>query len=75
MLFHDLNGGSIVAGVFDPSLAKAREFRVHLGFPCKPVEGGEEEEGKKRRVTLDREALLEGVKRIGGGLVERIELH
>jgi U3 small nucleolar RNA-associated protein 22 len=73
ILFHDECGGTVVGGLLNPSLDREREFRVTLGFSSEPVtfRGGEEGEskGKRKKVRLNRSAVVEGMKRASLGLV------
>jgi U3 small nucleolar RNA-associated protein 22 len=74
VLFHDECGGAVIGGLLNPSLDREREFRVTLGFSSEPVtvkgskEGGEGK-GKRKKVRLNRLAVVEGMKRASRGLV------
>lgn len=66
-LYYDPIGGIIIGGLFNPSLNKARPFRVGLGFNSKPVDD------KSKDVILNQKAVLAEVERLGKGIIERIE--
>ncbi|KZV90658.1 Nrap protein [Exidia glandulosa HHB12029] len=66
--FFDPLGGCVVGGVWDPSVRKAHNFRVFLGFNSATVPGNV----KKPQVTLNEGATLSEMERMGRGIVSRI---
>lgn len=66
-LYYDPIGGIIIGGLFNPSLSKARPFRVGLGFNSKPTDD------KSKDVILNQKDVLAEVERLGKGIIERIE--
>ena len=75
LLFHDPNGGLVVTGLFNPSLAsKNREFRITLDFSSKPASpsvfsNGTSGSSSKASVCLDREAVVNKLVEMSEGLV------
>jgi hypothetical protein len=70
-LFYDAHGGSVICGLWNPSLRTARPFKTLLGFASRPaaaVDGS-----KKASVVLDEEAVCAEITRLGAGLVTRVE--
>jgi U3 small nucleolar RNA-associated protein 22 len=67
LFFHDSSGGHVI-GVLFRSLADCA-FDGSLAYPLKPSTKS------SKKVALDRDAALEGVKRLGGDLIDRIELQ
>lgn len=80
LLFHDPNGGLVIAGLFNPSLAsKVREFRITLDFSSKPAlapasSDGTSESSSKASVCLDREAVVNKLVEMSEGLVSRVRV-
>ncbi|SNX84858.1 uncharacterized protein MEPE_03567 [Melanopsichium pennsylvanicum] len=70
-LYHDKHGGTVIGGLFNPSLDRERSFKVGLGFNSNP----EEEKGKHPQVRLNRIAVMAEIERLGEGLVEKVELR
>lgn len=68
LLFHSPDGGSVVGGIWHPSVLGAKSWKVGMGWPVVPVEEG----GKK--VEIDVAAVLREVERLGKGLVVRTEV-
>ncbi|EJD34800.1 Nrap-domain-containing protein [Auricularia subglabra TFB-10046 SS5] len=66
--FWDPLGGRAIGGVWDPSVRKSHAFRVFLGFNSTIVPGN----AKKPQVTLNEEATLVEMERMGRGLVTRV---
>ena len=73
ILFHDSHGGSMIAGLFNPLVStKPRDFRVQVDdVPYDIVPG---EKGKRSKVAISRDGLLAGLARIGGDMVQHIEI-
>ncbi|KAF7800159.1 hypothetical protein EIP86_011405 [Pleurotus ostreatoroseus] len=77
-IFYDSLGGDRFGLVWDPSLKEPRAFRVLGGFSSIPVakEGDKEARNKKEKdcalVTLNVDAVLAEVERLGAGLVKSI---
>ncbi|KAK4049077.1 U3 snoRNP protein [Microbotryomycetes sp. JL221] len=81
VLFHAVQGGSVIGGIWDPSVeGPPRSFKVGLGFPFKPANpmskaaanGSEDGQGKSK-VVINKKAILSQIERIGKGLVSRTE--
>lgn len=69
----------IIGGVWNPGMGK-RRWRIGLGGNYKvgekrKGEGEEEEEGEEETVEVNRDAVLGEIARVGGGLVERVEVR
>jgi len=72
VLLHDLHGGPVIAGLFNPALDKAREWRVmphSLPMILVPVQGK-----KKHKVKLDRAGVLSEISILGGELIRSVEM-
>lgn len=75
-LFHE-DGGNVVAGLWNPLVARPRKFKVNAGFSTKPCPGkyeDDEENGKEKegKVVIDREAILAEMARLGGDMVKSV---
>nr|ODN99927.1 hypothetical protein L204_02372 [Cryptococcus depauperatus CBS 7855] len=66
LFFHDIYGGSFIAGVWNPKMA-ARGQKAYLGWSSKPVQSDAE------LVEVNRDGILGEIARLGKGLVEKIE--
>lgn len=73
VLFHDLHGGDVIAGLFNPELDKAREW--HVGPLTQAVELVAVEGKKKRKVKIDRAGVLKQIKRFAGNYIESVEMQ
>ena len=77
-LFYDPLGGDRFGLVWDPSLKQPRAFRVLGGFSSIPVATDDEQEAKNKKekdsalVTLNVDAVLAEIERLGEGLVKSI---
>ncbi|KAH8929973.1 Nrap protein [Atractiella rhizophila] len=69
LLFYDEHGGSVIRGLFNPTLDVPRDFRVNLDFTSRPEGEGSE----KQKVVLNRGAILDQIRSLGGGLVTQVE--
>ncbi|KAJ9477861.1 U3 small nucleolar RNA-associated protein 22 [Pseudozyma hubeiensis] len=69
-LYHDQHGGSVVGGLFNPSLDRERDFKVGLGFSSQPSDAG-----SKTQVKLNKPAIVAEIERLGEGLVQKVELR
>ena len=68
-LFHDVHGGNVIAGVFNPDLvSQPRRWRPSLDVAFAPVEGVD-----ASKVVLDRKAIVVGLCRLGVGLIDSVE--
>ncbi|PWZ00349.1 Nrap-domain-containing protein [Testicularia cyperi] len=80
-LFHDVHGGTVIGGLFNPSLDRSRDFKVGLGFnsclgaaeAATPVSQTSNQDG--RHVMLNKAALMAEIERLGQGLVDKVELQ
>lgn len=66
-LFHDPLGGTVVAGLWNPSLRVPRRFKASVGVNVAPVEN--------KNVALNAQAILAEMVRLGQGLVDRVEIR
>jgi len=73
VFFHDLHGGTVIAGLFNPDVGKAREW--HVSPVMLDVELVKLEGKKKRKVKLDRKAVLDSILRLGGSYIQSIEVN
>ncbi|SPO26844.1 uncharacterized protein UTRI_04157_B [Ustilago trichophora] len=73
-LYHDKHGGSVIGGLFNPSLDRERDFKVGLGFSSLPTTHASGKAGKTQ-VKLNRMAILAEIERLGEGLVDKVELR
>ena len=73
MFFWDGDGGEVVAGVWNPVYMQKRKRKVHMPFASAPVSEEGDEEEKEMEVTLDKEAVLSEIVRLGGDLVSGVE--
>ncbi|KAB8342970.1 hypothetical protein FH972_022565 [Carpinus fangiana] len=75
VLFWDGNNGGdkgVIAGIWSPGAAR-RRWKVNLGYPSAPLE---DESGKEQgSARLDRMAVLNEIARVGGDIIERIEVR
>ncbi len=80
-LFHDPLGGNRFGLVWDPSLKQPRAFRVLGGFSSIPVAKDNEKDVKNKKdkdgalVTLNVDAVLAEIERLGAGLVKSITVQ
>ncbi|KAK3990963.1 putative nucleolar protein 6 [Cladorrhinum sp. PSN332] len=69
----------VIGGVWNPLVGRRKWRVVKRGggnyMVGKKRKGGEEEEGEEEMVEVNREAVLSEIARVGGGLVERIEVR
>ncbi|KAK2462771.1 hypothetical protein APHAL10511_005162 [Amanita phalloides] len=68
MVFYDVYGGDEMGCVWEPSVRRARPFRVLGGFSCAPAP----DKGKKGMVELNESGVLGEIERLGAGLVKAI---
>lgn len=76
VLFYDPNGGLVIAGLFNPSIAgKDREFRIALDYSTKPTKNDASVDANggtaKSSVSLDRHAVVQKLREMSEGLVVR----
>lgn len=71
-LFHDEQGGDVIGGMWNPSLSKRRDFKVALGFNTMPVSLEDEASSSKRGVVLNKEAVLDEIRRLGSSLIREV---
>jgi U3 small nucleolar RNA-associated protein 22 len=67
LFFHDSFGGHVI-GVLFKSLPE-KKYDSSVGYPVRPSLKS------RNKVELSRESLLEGIKRLGGDLIERVEVQ
>jgi len=71
ILFYDPLGGANIGGVWNPQMRQKNNFKVFLGFSSLPG-WGEGKDSKKPVVTINEEAILVEIERMGQGLVKSI---
>ncbi|KAI0788916.1 Nrap protein [Irpex lacteus] len=76
-IFYDPYGGTTYGIIFDPALKVPRPFRVRGGFNSAPLvkEDGKAKEKDKGLVTLNVDAILKEIQRMGEGLITNITLQ
>ncbi|KAK9449260.1 Nrap protein [Limtongia smithiae] len=69
LLFQNRRKQNMIAGIWDPKLLAERRWKVYLGYSTKPAasEGG-------GMATANVEAMVWEMARLGGNLVERVEI-
>lgn len=82
LFFHDKYGGSVIVGLWKPTVLGKKEWRVRLGWSSVPVpgeKGDEDEEGdqekenkKKDMCVLNKDAILKEMALLGEGIVREI---
>ncbi|KAK1779614.1 Nrap protein [Copromyces sp. CBS 386.78] len=71
----------VVGAIWNPTTLERRSFKVNLGTCYKPVVGpgkkrkGGDEEEEEQLVEVNREAILSEIARIGGDILERVEVQ
>ncbi|KDQ16670.1 hypothetical protein BOTBODRAFT_30589 [Botryobasidium botryosum FD-172 SS1] len=71
ILFYDPLGGANIGGVWNPQMRQKKNFKVFLGFSSLPG-WGEGKDNKKPVVTINEDAILIEIERMGQGLVKSI---
>ncbi|CAK9784420.1 Nrap protein, partial [Cutaneotrichosporon oleaginosum] len=66
-VFHDVHGGRAVGLLWNPARSVPRAFRPFLGFNGAPADG------EAALVTLNKEAVVAEMVRLGRGIVVRVE--
>ncbi|KAI0317967.1 Nrap protein [Amylostereum chailletii] len=69
-IFYDPLGGDRVGAVWDPSLKEPRPFRVLNRFSSAPLLKDNDKAKDKGLVTLNEQAVLDEIVRMGSGLVK-----
>ncbi|OCK86202.1 Nrap protein [Lepidopterella palustris CBS 459.81] len=81
--FYDTEGGDTVAGLWNPAMTARRSWRVRGGYSSVPLAGTGTRRGKGEEVTgevdgveveINKEGILNEIARLGGELVERVEI-
>lgn len=74
LFFFDTHGGSVVAGLWRPSVLGRKEWRVRLGWSSIPVlaEKGEEQGEAKDVCVVNKKGILAEIARLGEGLIKEI---
>ncbi|KAI5919746.1 nrap protein [Camillea tinctor] len=73
LFFHGGETDPVIAALWNPLLHR-RAWAARMPCSFRPVSGGKEEEGGEKLFEVNREAILAEIARIGGDLVERIEV-
>ncbi|KAG7665953.1 UTP22 [[Candida] subhashii] len=61
---------NVVCGIFVPANLTKKKFRVNLGYNVKPIEG--EGGSSQEEVIINKEAIFNQIKLLGGDLIESI---
>ncbi|PPQ96699.1 hypothetical protein CVT26_010251 [Gymnopilus dilepis] len=73
-VFYDPYGGTQIGAVWDPTLKEPRPFRVLGGFNSVPLKKDNEKSKDKGLVTLNQDAVVAEIERLGTGLLKKITL-
>ncbi|SCV74315.1 BQ2448_6747 [Microbotryum intermedium] len=65
---------STIGGIWNPSTAAPKPFKVGLGVPLKPIVAKDGEDTSKPKVVLDKANLLRQIERVGRGLLTNVEV-
>ncbi|KAI9697863.1 MAG: hypothetical protein M1820_007650 [Bogoriella megaspora] len=74
VFFWDGYERDLIAGLWSPHTA-ARRFKVHLAYSTRPIQGQAGEEGEGGEVEINKEGILNEIARLGGDMVEKIEVN
>ncbi|KAF2144618.1 uncharacterized protein K452DRAFT_245617, partial [Aplosporella prunicola CBS 121167] len=72
IFFCEENGGDAIAGLWNPANTARRKWRVRLGYSTVPVAGNDETEVD---ADVNKEGILSEIARIGGELVQKVEIN
>lgn len=80
--FYDLSGGLSIACLWNPSILSYRTFKPYLGLNVEPVsvavgpssDNSNNNSGSSNMVKLNKKSVMDEIKRLGAGLVTRIEV-
>ncbi|KAJ9094624.1 hypothetical protein QFC20_006864 [Naganishia adeliensis] len=72
VFFHDKLGGTVVGGLWNPSILQHRSFKPFLGYSTKPVVGDEVKISSM--VEANKAGILAEIKRLGEGIVSAVEV-
>ncbi|WRT70438.1 uncharacterized protein IL334_007436 [Kwoniella shivajii] len=67
LLFWDKYGGRAIGGIWNPSKEASRSLKAFLGWNSNPVESD------SALITINKDAILAEMVRLGRGLVEKVE--
>ncbi|RAL06313.1 rRNA-processing protein UTP22 [Aspergillus ibericus CBS 121593] len=70
LLFHGDEGCSVIAGLWNPQIFKPKSWTLKLAYSTCPVESKLADE-----VSINRQAVLSEIARLGADLVDSIEVH
>lgn len=75
--FWDDQGMEKVAGLWNPAATAQRTFKVKPGWNSTPVaaKGGEEKEKSRVDICVNKEAIYNEIRRLGGDLINKIEVN
>ncbi|KAK7193212.1 nrap protein [Paraphaeosphaeria sporulosa] len=75
--FWDNESMTSIGGLWNPTIAAQRTFKVKPGWNSVPVKGKEtkEKEGKGVDIVANKEAVYNEIKRLGGQLISKIEVN
>jgi U3 small nucleolar RNA-associated protein 22 len=89
VFFHDKLGGTVVGGLWNPSILQHRTFKPFLGYSTKPVVGDETKVSVCPAVSIradvfypqvssmveaNKAGILAEIKRLGEGIVSSVEV-
>jgi len=72
VFFHDAMDGDVIAGLWNPQ-ARSQQWKVNLTYSAAPVIEGASKDG--RQIDVNKVAMLNDIARVGGDLVESIEVY
>jgi len=72
VFFHDATDGDVIAGLWNPQ-ARSRQWKVNLTYSTAPVFERARKDGP--RIDANKVAMLNDIARLGGDLVESIEVY
>ncbi|WVW85925.1 hypothetical protein I302_107963 [Kwoniella bestiolae CBS 10118] len=65
--FYDISGGNVIGGIWNPQKDGGRGLKAFLGYNSKPIES------ESALVTINKDAIIGEITRLGKGLIERVE--
>lgn len=79
IFFYDDLKSSTIAGLWNPTMSSTRNWRAKIGYSTVPVSlsvvsDTVDEDDAKLEVTLNKPAMLAEIARIGGDLIQKIEV-
>lgn len=75
LLFHGGEHCSVIAGLWNPQNMKPRELNLKMAYSTSPASPTDSRETQKDVVKVNCSAILNEISRLGGTMVESIEVH